>query len=316
MKPHIALIGSGSYGAFIEKAVQTLDVTLSRIAGREARVRLNNHPATHIILATPNYTHFDLVSAVLEAGKHVLCEKPLALTVEEVESLYKLAEAKQCYLGVGFVLPNHPFYQWLKAMQATHGGIRAIEVCNHATEGELDPEWYWNKAQSGGWFMVAEIHWYHLYLWLTGQPKLKLVTGSEQQEDGRTKQVWSTLEPADPVQPRLSIHHRLDMTHQTHWTKAEFFFHDGTQIVIDDWVPQSLNCHFEQREKSLADASFQFPSYISQSDSLFTDMRPRDDRYLDFVRDNIKNMLANQPQDKASIILAHKIALQAQENAN
>ena len=54
-----------------------------------------------VVIATPAITHFELVRAALLGGKHVLCEKPLALSADECESLIELAEQVKCTLFVG-----------------------------------------------------------------------------------------------------------------------------------------------------------------------------------------------------------------------
>jgi scyllo-inositol 2-dehydrogenase (NADP+) len=53
---------------------------------------LNDSEIELIVVNTPNYTHFDLSKKVLEAGKHVLIEKPAAATVNEIEILFDLAK--------------------------------------------------------------------------------------------------------------------------------------------------------------------------------------------------------------------------------
>jgi predicted dehydrogenase len=54
-----------------------------------------------VVIATPARTHFELVSTALANGKHVLCEKPLAMTAAECERLIELAEAAERTLFVG-----------------------------------------------------------------------------------------------------------------------------------------------------------------------------------------------------------------------
>lgn len=56
-----------------------------------------------VVIATPASTHFDLVRDALKANKHVLCEKPLCLTVAEAEQLANLAEERRLVLLVGHV---------------------------------------------------------------------------------------------------------------------------------------------------------------------------------------------------------------------
>ena len=54
-----------------------------------------------VVVATPATTHFDLVRAALVGGKHVLCEKPLAMSGDQCEGLIELAESAGRTLFVG-----------------------------------------------------------------------------------------------------------------------------------------------------------------------------------------------------------------------
>ena len=71
-----------------------------------------------VALATPAATHFDLARQALEAGKHVLVEKPLALTAAEGKSLVELAAQRGRVLMVDHILQNHPAYKKLRQLAA------------------------------------------------------------------------------------------------------------------------------------------------------------------------------------------------------
>lgn len=65
-------------------------------------------PVEGVVIATPAETHYDLTRRALEAGKDVLCEKPLALTYEQGVELARLAERQGRILMVGHVMEYHP----------------------------------------------------------------------------------------------------------------------------------------------------------------------------------------------------------------
>ena len=56
---------------------------------------INDPSIDAVHVTTPNVSHFPIVKAALEAGKHVLCEKPLAMSVEEAQILTDLAPASR-----------------------------------------------------------------------------------------------------------------------------------------------------------------------------------------------------------------------------
>jgi len=78
--------------------------------------------------ALPNHLHVPWSIKALGAGKHVLCEKPLALNPGEVEQLIRARDAAGRKAAEGFMVDTHP--QWLKARELTRepgfGSLRAI----------------------------------------------------------------------------------------------------------------------------------------------------------------------------------------------
>lgn len=69
-----------------------------------------------VAIATPVATHADIIRSALEAGKHVLCEKPLTETSEEARALAELASEKGRILMTGYTLLYSPAYQEFKRL--------------------------------------------------------------------------------------------------------------------------------------------------------------------------------------------------------
>src|ERR1700761_7851949 len=109
----IGAIGAGGFGLFaLQQFLQIPDVRLAGIAGTyreaalavsrrfgvpdlvEAEALLARPDVDLIYIATPPFLHYPQALAALQAGKHVICEKPLALTVAQADELVALAEAR------------------------------------------------------------------------------------------------------------------------------------------------------------------------------------------------------------------------------
>src|SRR5690554_5492430 len=71
--------------------------------------------AVHI--CTPNFLHYPQSKAALEAGKHVICEKPLATKIEEAEELVALAKEKGLVNAIHFNLRYYPMVRQMKSMR-------------------------------------------------------------------------------------------------------------------------------------------------------------------------------------------------------
>ena len=82
----------------------------------ELKDLLNWNGIEAIILCTPAVTHYDLARACLEAGKHILIEKPITTRSGEAEALVNLAEARRVVLMVGHTFLYNP-------------GIRKVKAC-------------------------------------------------------------------------------------------------------------------------------------------------------------------------------------------
>lgn len=78
-----------------------------------------------IVIATTTRAHYGLAKQALEAGKHVLCEKPLTLSSQESQELTELAESKQLTLMVGHVFMFNPGIMYLKE-QIKNGALGNI----------------------------------------------------------------------------------------------------------------------------------------------------------------------------------------------
>ena len=90
-----------------------------------------------VVIATPTATHYDVALKALEAGKHVLCEKPLTENVEDSERLAELAEAKGLVLSTGFIFLFNPGIQTLKKA-VSDGELGSIYYCS-AVRTNLGP---------------------------------------------------------------------------------------------------------------------------------------------------------------------------------
>ena len=63
---------------------------------------LKNPEIDVVDICTPNNVHFEMISKAVKAGKHILCEKPLAVSAEEAEKIEKLTQGYDKCCGMGF----------------------------------------------------------------------------------------------------------------------------------------------------------------------------------------------------------------------
>ena len=138
-----------------------------------------------VTVATPNSTHFEITKAFLEAGFHVLCEKPMTMTVAEAEEIVALAESAGRICAVNYGYTGFPMVRQMRAMVARGdlGEIRAFvaEFSHgfHADAADLDNprvRWRYDPKQAGvsAQFADCGIHALHMAGFVLGQEVEKL----------------------------------------------------------------------------------------------------------------------------------------------
>ncbi|SDZ47401.1 Predicted dehydrogenase [Jannaschia faecimaris] len=151
------------------------------LAGEKAR----DDRVDLVTVATPNATHFEITKAFLEAGFHVLCEKPMTMTVEEGEELVHMASHTGRICAVNYGYSGYSLVRHMRAMVA-RGDIGKVRVVvaefahgHHADATDADNprvRWRYDPAQAGvsAQFADCGIHALHMASFVTGQEVNKL----------------------------------------------------------------------------------------------------------------------------------------------
>jgi predicted dehydrogenase len=122
-----------------------------------------------LVVASPTFTHADVVVAALKAGKHVLCEKPLASSLDEAYAIRTAARGSDAVFLMGFMRRFDTGFA-RAAERLAAGDIGEPLLVRSTTRGPgLPPRWAWNVDLSGG--LIAEVNSHDLdtVRWLTGQ---------------------------------------------------------------------------------------------------------------------------------------------------
>jgi predicted dehydrogenase len=203
-----AVVGTGFIGVVHVDALRRLGVEVTGVVGstpeRAAAKKLGPVYESYdalladdgvdvVHLTTPNHLHYPQVKDALEAGKHVVCEKPLATTSAESEELLALAEASGLVHCTNFNLRFYPMNQ--EARERVHAGELGDVWSVHG--GYLQDwlatptDWNWRLEpdKAGELRAVGDIgsHWMDLTQWITGQ---------------RIVEVFADLATAIPVRQR------------------------------------------------------------------------------------------------------------------
>ena len=176
-KLNVALCGLGRYAGYLAEglAVSTYCQLAGLVSGTPAKLeqwqkRHNiapkncynyqdfdkiaaNKDINVVYVVVPNGLHKDFTIRAAKAGKHVIVEKPMAISVADCEAMIAACKAAGVQLAVGYRLHYEPYHQELKRLgqQKIFGQVRLIEVSlGYHLDGILPTDWHLKKALSGG----------------------------------------------------------------------------------------------------------------------------------------------------------------------
>ncbi len=185
----VGVVGCGGFGLFaLQQFTQVPGVRLVGMAGthRPAALAaaerfgvenvgdvgelLRRDDVDLVYLATPPFLHHPQAMAALEAGKHVLCEKPLALTVAQAHEMVSLARRWDRLLVANLMQRYNPLFAAVRRLvearvlgEFLHGYFE-----NYASDEGLPADhWFWDRSKSGGIFVEHGVHFFDLFAgWL------------------------------------------------------------------------------------------------------------------------------------------------------
>ncbi|NNC12447.1 Gfo/Idh/MocA family oxidoreductase [Planctomonas sp. JC2975] len=170
----VAIIGPGMIGAAHAGAWRATGTEVSYLVSRRADAALDaapnartvtdvafalDDPDVHIVsICTPTPTHRELAVAALRAGKHVLLEKPMALTVEDAEAIATVAEGSGLILMVAHVVRFFPEYERMR-LRVDGGEVgHPLHVRAERMIAQPPTPWWYDEDQSGGLVVDVGIH--------------------------------------------------------------------------------------------------------------------------------------------------------------
>ena len=182
------LVGFGAWGQFHAQSItlnpqaQLAAIVAPSAASREAAAKA--YPAARIFsdhrqmlaetkleivdIVTPSNTHLEIATAALEAGCHVLLEKPMALTIEDCQAIVRLAEERGLRLAVGHEMRLSPLWREIKSIidRGVIGAPQYVLVELLRKPYRLGASgWRYDRDRVGSWVLEEPIHFFDLARW-------------------------------------------------------------------------------------------------------------------------------------------------------
>ncbi len=131
-----------------------------------------------VVIATPHWQHADLAIAALNAGLHVICEKPLTVTVEQADEVLRVAALSSGMFAVVHQKRFEPAYMYAKRLLDS-GELGPIYRCSMIESAWRSEAYYrsspWRgtwKGEGGGVLLNQAPHILDRYAWLCGMPEM------------------------------------------------------------------------------------------------------------------------------------------------
>ncbi len=132
------------------------------------REALKRDDVDAVVVVTPTKYHVDVVVAAAQAGKHIFCEKPMAMNKEECEKMIEVARANGVKLQIGFMRRFDENFRRAKKM-IEDGEIGDVVTVKSLTHGPSTPrEWMYDIEKSNGPLAEVNSHDIDTVRWLTG----------------------------------------------------------------------------------------------------------------------------------------------------
>lgn len=259
----IGVIGMGGFGLFaVQQFLQIPHTKLVAIAGskREEAIvtakrfgaeqlgsldELVNHPDVDLVyIATPPFLHYEQAMLALNAGKHVICEKPLAMNPEQGREMIETARQKGLLMVTNLMQRYNPMFARIKHLidkkllgEFLHGYFE-----NYAgDEGLLPEHWFWDRTKSGGIFIEHGVHFFDMFAGWLGDGIVKAAQVVTRPGSGIEDQVQATVEYGDEETGKklVNFYHGFTQTGRMDRQEMRLLFERG-DITLFEWVPTRI----------------------------------------------------------------------------
>ncbi len=268
----LGLIGCGAFGRFCMETYLKLDgpravaaadawkpaadsfaTEFPKIAIHYNAAELIDRDDVDIVhIATPPSAHHGLALRAAKAGKHVLCEKPLAVNLQQADELLAAAAEGRTLMVVNFVLRYNPITDAVKAIIDSRLLGRPLHgvLANYAADENLPPNhWFWDKSVSGGIFIEHGVHFFDLYRHWFGPGSV--IASHVEVREGTAQEDRVMCMVRHENGTVVNHYHGFDQVGRLDRTDHRLVFEVG-EITVKGWIPTDMVVHALTDDDGLA----------------------------------------------------------------
>lgn len=244
----------GVLGSSAGKSQQAAQQMNLEVAYRDYQAIIDDPQVDSIHITTPNQTHLDMCKRALLAGKHVVCEKPLAMNAGETAELVALARSRPNLIAaVNYNKRFYPLVQQARAMVQSGelGEIRGVRGGYLQDWLLYDTDWNWRliPEEGGTTRAIGDIgtHWMDLIGFITGMKITELMADLQTFITTRRKpkQAVATFVGKETA---ADVEYEPVAIHTEDWGAVLFHYDNGARgtMLVSQVTPGRKNyCHFE-----------------------------------------------------------------------
>ncbi len=277
-KVRLGVIGCGGFGLFaLQHFTQVPGVTLVAMAGthrpaalaaaarfgvenvEEVGELLRRDDVNAVYIATPPFLHFQQAMLALEAGKHVIVEKPLALTVAEAEKLLAIARQRDRLLATNLMQRLNPLFDAVRRLVETRvlGEVLHGSFENFASDENLPADhWFWDRSKSGGIFIEHGVHFFDLFAGWLGQGRVESAQVGFRPGTTIEEHVHATVRYGNTA--LVNFYHGFHQAGRMDRQELHLVFERG-DITLFDWIPTRARIHALVDERQTRELIELFP---------------------------------------------------------
>jgi predicted dehydrogenase len=274
----LGVIGCGGFGLFaLQQFLQVPGVTLVGMSGTHrpasaaAAARfgvenvddlgafLANDALDLVYIATPPFLHAAQAAAALEAGKHVIVEKPLALTVDQADAMIATARKHDRLVIANLMQRYNPLFGAVGRLirSGVLGDVLRGSFENYASDENLPAgHWFWDRGKSGGIFVEHGVHFFDLFAGWLGPGKLEAAQVGVRPGTAIEEHVHCTVRYGGVA--LVDFYHGFHQAGRMDRQELRLVFERG-DVTLYDWVPTHARIHALVDERGTRELCDLFP---------------------------------------------------------
>ncbi len=235
----------------------------------EVETLLDRDDIDLVYIATPPFRHYEQSLAALEHGKHVLCEKPLAVTLEQADALVAASRERGLLLATNLMQRYNPLFDAVKSLIEGRalGALLHGYFENYAADEGLGPQhWFWDPAKSGGIFIEHGVHFFDLFAGWLGPGKVVAAQASTRPESGFEDQVQCSVRYDQGAV--VNFYHGFHQAGRMDRQELRLVFERG-DVLLEEWIPTRFRIHAIADEAQTRELCEMFPGARLEVSALY-----------------------------------------------